>query len=101
LQKDRVYPTYGRKLLSSWKEGLQVAMVYFYLTLGFESSATWQSREQVIKAVSVVTRQTDFDAKSFLVGYFKPLSVFELYIALRFRVDKTACSDNFKNCWIK
>jgi hypothetical protein len=48
-------------------------MVCFYLTLGFESSATRQSREQLIKTVSIGTRQTDFDAKSFLVGYFKTL----------------------------
>jgi hypothetical protein len=39
-----------------------VAVVYFYLTVGFESSATWRSREQLIKAVSIGTRKTDFDA---------------------------------------
>jgi hypothetical protein len=49
-----------------------VALLYFYLTLGFESSTTWQSREQLIEAVSIGTRQADFDAKSsFFSGLFQ------------------------------
>lgn len=38
---------------------------------GFETSATWQSRERLIEAVSIGTRQADFVAKSLLVDYFE------------------------------
>lgn len=55
-----------------------MALLYFYLTLGFETSATWQSRERLIEAVSIGTRQADFDAKALLLDYLKTLSVLEL-----------------------
>jgi hypothetical protein len=47
-----------------------VALLHFYLTVGFESSATWQSRDHLIEAVAVGTRQADFDAKFCLSGLF-------------------------------